>query len=187
MTATAGVAAMTVLLTGNVGIGTSSPTSKLEIAAADGTHIELSDTLGNPHGTITAGSSKLTLGSFNNGVVYSGGGNFGIGTTSPAVKLDVVGSIRVSSGEAYKSAGDLYLDAANNASTYFRDGSTVNAVITNTGNVGIGTTSPASKLTITDGDAEITNSANGVILKSPNGTRYRITVNDSGVLTTTAV
>lgn len=81
-------------------------------------------------------------------VRVSAAGNVGIGTTSPAQKLDVVGSIRVSSGEAYKSAGDLYLDAANNASTYFRDGSTVNAVITNLGNVGIGTASPAQKLDV---------------------------------------
>lgn len=36
-------------------------------------------------------------------------------------------------------------------------------------------------------DVEITDSTKGVILKSPNGTRYRITVNDSGVLTTTAL
>jgi hypothetical protein len=55
------------------------------------------------------------------------------------------------------------------------------------GNVGIGTTSPASKLTVTGGDIEVTDSTKGIILKSPNGTRYRITVNDSGVLTTTAV
>jgi hypothetical protein len=210
------------------------------------------------------GSNTAVLG--NDSIVTTAlKGNVGIGTTSPAVKLDVVGSIRVSSGEAYKSAGDLYLDAANNASTYFRDGSTVNAVITNTGNVGIGTTSPAyalevksagsivnigggilylkrdltdlggrrnwgiitestlgdfsiresaanntapsvprlhissggnvgigttspaSKLTVTGGDIEATDSASGIILKSPNGTRYRITVDDSGALTSSSI
>jgi hypothetical protein len=54
------------------------------------------------------------------------------------------------------------------------------------GNVGIGTTSPASKLTVTGGDIEVTDSASGIILKSPNGTRYRITVDNAGALTTTA-
>lgn len=37
------------------------------------------------------------------------------------------------------------------------------------------------------GDVEVTNSSRGVILKSPNGTRYRITVSDTGVLTTTSI
>jgi hypothetical protein len=50
------------------------------------------------------------------------------------------------------------------------------------GNVGIGTTSPASKLTVTGGDIEVTDSASGIILKSPNGTRYRVTISDLGVL-----
>ena len=55
------------------------------------------------------------------------------------------------------------------------------------GSVGIGTTTPASKLTITGGDAEVTDSASGIILKSPDGTRYRITVANGGTLTVTAV
>ena len=55
------------------------------------------------------------------------------------------------------------------------------------GNVGIGTISPASKLTVTGGDAEVTGSDKGLILESPNGTRYRIKVDNSGNLTTTAV
>jgi hypothetical protein len=55
------------------------------------------------------------------------------------------------------------------------------------GNVGIGTTSPASKLTVTGGDIEVTDSASGIILKSPNGTRYRVTVSDLGVLSTAAI
>jgi hypothetical protein len=59
--------------------------------------------------------------------------------------------------------------------------------ISSGGNVGIGTTSPASKLTVTGGDIEATDSASGIILKSPNGTRYRITVDDSGALTSSSI
>ena len=55
------------------------------------------------------------------------------------------------------------------------------------GNVGIGTTSPASKLTVTGGDVEVTDSASGIILKSPDGTRYRVTVSDLGILSTASV
>lgn len=48
------------------------------------------------------------------------------------------------------------------------------------GSVGIGTTSPADKL-------ELGGAGAGIILASPNGTRYRITVADDGTVTSTAV
>jgi len=57
------------------------------------------------------------------------------------------------------------------------------------GNWNIGTSytaTPASTMTV-NGDTEVVGSANGVILESPNGTRYRITVDDSGNLTTTSL
>ena len=60
-------------------------------------------------------------------------------------------------------------------------------IIKNTGNVGIGTTSPGSKLEVQGGDIEVNDSASGLILKSPDGTRYRITVANGGTLTVTAV
>lgn len=36
-------------------------------------------------------------------------------------------------------------------------------------------------------DIEITNSTNGIILRSPNGTRYRITIDDEGNLNKEAI
>jgi len=54
-------------------------------------------------------------------------------------------------------------------------------------NVGIGVTSPSSKLEVDGGDIEIDDAASGLILRSPNGTRYRIKVDNSGNLSTTAV
>lgn len=38
-----------------------------------------------------------------------------------------------------------------------------------------------------DDDIEITSSTAGVVLTSPNGTRFRVTVNDAGTLVTTAL
>jgi hypothetical protein len=38
---------------------------------------------------------------------------------------------------------------------------------------------------IDGGDIEITDSTRGVVLKAPNDTRYRVTVNNSGVLVVT--
>lgn len=40
---------------------------------------------------------------------------------------------------------------------------------------------------MTDGDIEITDTTKGYILKSPNGTRWRVTINDSGDLITTSL
>lgn len=42
-------------------------------------------------------------------------------------------------------------------------------------------------LTVQPGDIEITDATKGIILKSPNGTRWRVTVGDTGVLTTTSI
>ena len=57
----------------------------------------------------------------------------------------------------------------------------------NNTNVGVGISQPPSKLHVSGGDIEVQGSSNGLILKSPNGTRYRITVDNSGNLTTTAI
>lgn len=52
-------------------------------------------------------------------------------------------------------------------------------------NIGIGTTNPTSKLTV-GGDVKVgINTSQGIILTSPNGTAYRLVVDDSGVLSTT--
>ena len=79
--------------------------------------------------------------------------------------------------------------------TYFRfktNGSAASGNIANVtvdGKVGIGTTNDviASQLTVGKGDIEITKFATGLILRSNNGLRYRITVANDGTLTTTAV
>lgn len=50
------------------------------------------------------------------------------------------------------------------------------------GFLGIGTSVPESKLQITDGDIFIEDINHGVIMKSPNSTCYRITVDNNGSL-----
>jgi hypothetical protein len=60
-------------------------------------------------------------------------------------------------------------------------------VLASNGNVGLGTQAPASRLTVSGGDAEVTDSASGIILKSPDGTRWRVTISNLGVLTTASI
>lgn len=61
------------------------------------------------------------------------------------------------------------------------------AIFTNATQVGVNTTSPASALDV-EGDIEVSgSSANGVILRSPNGTRYRLSVSDGGSISASAV
>lgn len=54
--------------------------------------------------------------------------------------------------------------------------------------VGIGTTNPTNTLTVRGGDISVgVSTAHGVILTSPNGTQYRLIVDDSGNLSTVSV
>tara|TARA_B110000208_G_scaffold18850_1_gene23146 strand:- start:1869 stop:4955 length:3087 start_codon:yes stop_codon:yes gene_type:complete len=66
-------------------------------------------------------------------------------------------------------------------------GSTVTTKTRLHGNVAIGTDTPASSLDVANGDVEVSQIASGIILKSPDGTRYRVTVANGGALTVAAV
>ncbi|MDB4664718.1 hypothetical protein OAE97_00050 [Verrucomicrobia bacterium] len=91
-------------------------------------------------------------------------GNVGIGTTNPTEKLEITGNVRVmpSSGDVKIRLTDQGVRSwdlrVSDGSDYFEiDGTTsTSLVVTGAGNVGIGTTSPASKLQIvssTSGDS----------------------------------
>ena len=64
-------------------------------------------------------------------------------------------------------------------------------VISNTA-VGVGTSSPNEKLTVAGnisatGDITVSTSARGLILVAPNSTRWRLTITNSGTVSTTAL
>ena len=88
--------------------------------------------------------------------------------------------------------GEFSIVQSNTVSQFKIIGSRFGGALTpsgNRGHVAIGPLSglPASKLTVTGGDIEVEDNGDGLILSSPNGTRYRITVDNSGNLSTSAV
>lgn len=53
-------------------------------------------------------------------------------------------------------------------------------VLNGDGNLGLGTTLPTAKLTVTQGDVYVTDYTRGVILTSPDGSCFRMTVDNNG-------
>ena len=82
---------------------------------------------------------------------------------------------------AREDAENLIISTAKHNSNIIFETSDIEAMrINSMGNIGMGTLNPKSKLNIANGDIYIENFNNGVIMKSPNGQCWRMTVNNSG-------
>ena len=57
----------------------------------------------------------------------------------------------------------------------------------NNGNIGLSTQEPKSKLHISQGDVYIDDATKGIIMKSPNGQCWRVTINNTGGFTSTSI
>lgn len=97
-------------------------------------------------------------------------------------------------GQVHSTGAGLILRASSNEGVIkFMMGhnginsSTERMRITNAGYVGIGTENPESRLQVADGDIYIEDINNGVIMKSPNGGCWRMTINDDGSIQTTSI
>jgi hypothetical protein len=145
---------------GNLGIGTASPTSKLDVAGPNNDYIQYrsgtrTTGIGTLGGLSTLFSGAGTELSFNIGgelMRLDSSGNLGIGTASPSRKLSVVGIISGSDGtvttEIANGGGVGYVGTVTNHPLAFQTNNTERMRLDTSGNLGIGTASPTYKLDV---------------------------------------
>jgi hypothetical protein len=205
--------------TGNVGLGTTNPAAKLQIASTNNqsviyttgattgfTYLQIQNSGGSNyfgmsdsngvfwsttpytsyHATIgTAANIPLTF-TTNNLIrmLLDNSGNLGIGTVTPATKLEVYGVVRItesaSGGILQMQAGSSALDFASTfyGGTYrpftFTNGGSERMRIQSDGNVGIGTSSPSQLLEVAGSSPIIrvlATSGNSTLRLTDNGVR----------------
>lgn len=173
---------------GNVGIGTNNPLVKLAIqgtgnensGSSDGrTFISLNNSTQSDVSLVniqlkagTSGSSTLlTHASSIYGIAYYGNeyADFGQLWGTGAGLILRAGENGVNDGIIKFQTGYAY-----------QGSSTERMRITGNGNVGIGTNNPKTRLQITSGDVYVDDSTKGIILKSPNGNCWRVTIDNTG-------
>jgi hypothetical protein len=170
LTASGSTEAMRITSSGNVGIGTTSPSERLDVIGnikiGAGNRLMFSSTAyitpeNNVSGAEIATGGILTIktGGTTERVRVDGSGNVGIGTTSPIGKFDVRGNIFIANTDlSIGSAGsflqiDQLASSGNTASqirAFSNGGNATNNLLLQTGggNVGIGTTSPGANLEV---------------------------------------
>jgi len=195
---------MTILSDGNVGIGTDSPLAKLSVMANSASFTPV--TIGGNSDFVATLADNL------NGISGVQMGNTSTGTSADFRFLikDNTGHYFAFSQPGENNNGTIFGQPRKDVDAIFNAGGTARHIVIGTGstkdlifgtnnqeqmrilangNLGIGTTSPTEKLEvdgniISSGDIEASDLNKGVILKSPNGTRWRVQINDTGNLTT---
>jgi len=167
---------------GSIGIGNTAPNAKLQVTGTANVsgNVVIGGALTSANLTTTTNTTTIGTAAY-----FVANGNVGVGTSSPSQKLDVAGIIKASTGFTFGSdenywyqsatasatlrvgtstntsylgikgvSGVPVIDGAGGALAFATSGSE-RARIDSSGNVGIGTASPAWKLHITDAAAPV--------------------------------
>lgn len=134
--------------TGNVGIGTSTPGARLEVSGGEVRLPSGQGGAGFTHFNFSGNGQNYLRGTT---VIADNGGSVGIGTATPAAKLEVSGGeVRFPAGAG--ATGFTHFNFPPDGKNYIR-GTTI--IADNAGSVGIGTTAPSSKLHVNGGDIRV--------------------------------
>ncbi|MFT3680457.1 MAG: IPT/TIG domain-containing protein [Ferruginibacter sp.] len=101
---------------------------------------------------------------------------------TPAASFSVLSSTSIVATVGQGAAGAVSVTTVCNTATLGGFGYN-----TNSGNIGIGINSAPSKLTVGGGDVYITDVGSGIIMKSPNGNCWRVTIDNNGNLVRTQI
>jgi hypothetical protein len=175
-----------------VGIGTYNPLYKLTLQGAEETgspdrrtFLYLNNTI---QSTASLVSMQLKTGT-SNATTY-------LTQASSIYGTDYYGNEYADFGQLWSTGSGLILRAGSSSLSgviKFQTGSTSiggsneRMRITGNGNVGIGTNDPKAKLQITSGDVYVDDSTKGIILKSPNGNCWRVTIDNAGNFVRTSI
>lgn len=151
------------------------PNGTAMFASNNGNNLYFGSYTASPYGLWLQGASPSALGTNYPIILNPNGGNVGIGITAPIVKLHVSnGDILINNGSYFYraflsdgttakallgiSSGDYTeLHSAANGIKFMSASNIAKAIMDNSGNWGLGITSPASKLHVASGDILISN------------------------------
>ncbi len=175
-----------------IGIGTNNPLYRLTLQGAEETgnpdrrtFLYLNNTT---QSTASLVSMQLKTGTSNTTTYLT--------QASSIYGTDNYGTEYADFGQLWSTGSGLILRAGSSALSgviKFQTGSTSiggsneRMRITGNGNVGIGTNNPKTKLQVTSGDVYVDDSTKGIILKSPDGNCWRVTIDNSGNFVRTSI
>jgi hypothetical protein len=166
-----------VYVSGSVGIGTTNPKAALDVGIGS---VYVSNGDIHINGSSFIFNTRDAFGGF-----FTNGGTDGLGFLNILSPGGITGfNVKPPSGSAGSFGAPDTADMYNTLSTR-HDGT--QGITDFKGLVGIGTTAPTSKLHV-QGDARVgIDTSSGVILTAENGTKYRLIVSNTGVLSTVSV